>query len=99
MNYEKQVDRLMDDARELVSKLHDTKNPDLKRLRDRVDGFVSGARRVPVRRADRQRVRVTRIPGSLFDYVRDHPWLALVTATSLAWTLGHVSSASRQRRP
>jgi ElaB/YqjD/DUF883 family membrane-anchored ribosome-binding protein len=98
MSYERHVDRLMDDARELVSKLHDTKNPDLKRLRDRVDAFVSGPRRISAGRAARQRVSVTRIPGSLLDYVHDHPWLALVTATSLAWTLGPVSSASRQRR-
>ena len=41
MSYEKQVGHLMDSARELVSKLQDTDNPDVRRLRDRVDTYIS----------------------------------------------------------
>jgi ElaB/YqjD/DUF883 family membrane-anchored ribosome-binding protein len=98
MSYDKQVGHLIDSAGELVSKLRDTDNPDVRRLRDRVDAFVSGARRQGPQRMQGP-VQITRIPHSVFEYVHDHPWLALLTAASLAWTLGHLSSAVRARIP
>ena len=98
MGYEKRIDNLMDDAKELVTKLRDTKNPDVQRLRDRVDGFISrGAERKPPRDVQRS-MKITRIPSSILEYVHDHPWLAVLTAASLAWTLSHVSAASRGSR-
>jgi ElaB/YqjD/DUF883 family membrane-anchored ribosome-binding protein len=42
---------------------------------------------------------MTRIPGSVLEYVHEHPWLAVLTAASLAWTLGHLSSAAREKMP
>jgi ElaB/YqjD/DUF883 family membrane-anchored ribosome-binding protein len=97
MNHEKHVNRLIDGAEELVSKLQDTPNPDIQRLRDRVNVFVSDARRENSDRPRRRSVKITRIPGSLREYVHEHPFLAVVTAASLAWTLGHLSSAARAR--
>jgi ElaB/YqjD/DUF883 family membrane-anchored ribosome-binding protein len=98
MRYQKHVDDLIDEARELVSKLKGTKNADVQRLRDRVDAFLSDARR---RKSLRRQgsVKVTRIPGSVFDYVHEHPFLAVLTAATLAWTLAHLSSATRERLP
>jgi ElaB/YqjD/DUF883 family membrane-anchored ribosome-binding protein len=98
MSYEKQVGHLIESARDLVSKLRDTDNPDVRRLRNRVDAFISGADREGPHRIQGP-VKITRIPGSVFAYVHDHPWLALLTAASLAWTLGHLSSAVRERIP
>jgi ElaB/YqjD/DUF883 family membrane-anchored ribosome-binding protein len=99
MTYEKKVARLMDDTRELVATLRDARNPEVRRLRDRVDAFVSGPQRITPQRGNQRPVKITRIPSSIFDYVHHHPWLAIVTAASLAWTLGHLSSASRDQRP
>jgi ElaB/YqjD/DUF883 family membrane-anchored ribosome-binding protein len=98
MSYEKHVSRLIDGAEELVSKLRNTQNPDIQRLRDRVDAFVSDAKNGKSQRAHGS-VRITRIPGSLLEYVHEHPFLAVVTAASVAWTLGHLSSAARERTP
>jgi len=98
MSYEKQVVHLIDSAQELVSKLRDTDNPDVRRLRDRVDAFISGARRQRAHRIQGP-VKISRIPGSVLEYVHDHPWLAVLTAASLAWTLGHLSSAVREKIP
>ena len=98
MSYERRVSDLIDEARELVSKLQNTNNPDIQRLRDRVDAFVSGAKRWKSNRREGS-VKVTRIPGSVFDYVHEHPFLAVLTAASLAWTLAHLSSATRERLP
>ena len=99
MRYEKHVSRLIDGAEELVSKLRDTENPDIQRLRDRVDAFVSDAKHGKSARHAQGPVKITRIPGSLVEYVHEHPFLAVVTAASLAWTLGHLSSAARERPP
>jgi ElaB/YqjD/DUF883 family membrane-anchored ribosome-binding protein len=99
MRYEKHVSRLIDGAEELVSKLQDTENPDIQRLRDRVDAFVSDAKHGKSPRHAQGPVKITRIPGSLVEYVHEHPFLAVVTAASLAWTLGHLSSAARERSP
>ncbi len=98
MSDEKHINELIDQARELVSTLRNTKNPDIQRLRDRVNAFISDAKR---RKSNRREgaVKVTRIPGSVFDYVHDHPFLAVLTAASLAWTLSHLSSAARDRLP
>ena len=96
MSYEKQVSRLIDGAEELVSKLRNTQNPDIQRLRDRVDAFVSDAKNGKSQRR-RHEMNIRRIPGSLLEYVHEHPFLAVVTAASLAWTLGHLSSAARDQ--
>ncbi len=98
MNYEKQIDRLMNDARELVSKLHDTNNPDLQRLRDRFDKFTSRRAESKPPGGAQHSLKLTRIPNSLWEYVHEHPWLAVLTAASLAWTLSHLSVASRDNR-
>jgi ElaB/YqjD/DUF883 family membrane-anchored ribosome-binding protein len=98
MSYERQIGRLMQDAKELVSKLRDSKNPEVQLLRDRVDVCILRAEDSAPRRSNSNRVRITRIPGSLFQYVHDHPWLAIATAASLAYTLANLSTASREAR-
>jgi ElaB/YqjD/DUF883 family membrane-anchored ribosome-binding protein len=98
MSYHKQINELMDEARALVSKLKNADSPDIQQLRDRVDGFVSDAKRQRSNRREGS-VKVTRIPGSVFDYIHEHPFLAVLTAASLAWTLSHLSSATRERLP
>ncbi len=88
----------MHDAKELVSKLRDTKNPEVQLLRDRVEVCLLRAEDSAPRRSHANRMRIARIPGSVFHYVHDHPWLAIATAASLAYTLAHLSTASREAR-
>jgi len=82
-----------------VSQLRDTEDPDIRRLRDRVEAFIAGAKRRKASRRAQGGVKITRVPGSLIEYLQQHPFLAVVTAASLAWTLGHVSSAARAQSP
>jgi ElaB/YqjD/DUF883 family membrane-anchored ribosome-binding protein len=98
MSYTKHVSHLIDGAEELVHQLRHSENPDIQRLRDRVDAFVADAKQEKSARRARS-MRITRIPGSLVEYVNDHPFLAVVTAASLAWTLGHLTSAAREKIP
>lgn len=95
MSYEKHVNTLIDEAKDLVSTLKNNTNPDVQRLRNRVDAFISDWKQ----RKTQQRagsLQYTRLPGSFLDYVHEHPFMALVTAASLAWTVSHLSSASRR---
>lgn len=96
MSDERQIRRLMNDAKELVSKLRENKNPEVQRLRDRVDVCILRAE--GSRRRSLHPVRITRVPGSIFHYVHEHPWLAIATAASLAYTLANLSTASRGTR-
>ena len=96
MSYEKNVNVLVDEAKELVATLKSIKNPDVQRLRDRVDAFISDADQRNARPRV-GRVQVRRIPGSVLDYVNEHPFIAVLTAASVAWTLAHLSSATRNR--
>jgi ElaB/YqjD/DUF883 family membrane-anchored ribosome-binding protein len=96
MSYEKSVSHLIDGAEELVHKLRNSEDRNIQRLRDRVDVFVVDAKQGKDRRAQGS-MRIARIPGSLLEYVNRHPFLAVVTAASLAWTLGHLSSAASDR--
>jgi ElaB/YqjD/DUF883 family membrane-anchored ribosome-binding protein len=96
MSYEKSVSHLIDGAEELVHKLRNSQDRNIQRLRDRVDAFVVDAKQGESGRAQGS-LRITRIPGSLREYVNRHPFLAVVTAASLAWTLGHLSSAASDR--
>lgn len=94
MSYEKQIRNLLGDARELVTTLRESKNPEVQRLRDRVEVCISRAEG-NARRRNPHSVKISRIPSSLFHYVHDHPWLAIATAASVAYTLANLSSASR----
>jgi ElaB/YqjD/DUF883 family membrane-anchored ribosome-binding protein len=94
MSNERHIRRLMDDAKELVSKLREAQNPEVQRLRDRVDACISRARENSRHRNPRP-VKITRIPRSIFQYVHEHPWLAIATAASLAYTVANLSTASR----
>jgi ElaB/YqjD/DUF883 family membrane-anchored ribosome-binding protein len=96
MSYEKSVSHLIDGAEELVHKLRNSQDRNIQRLRDRVDAFVVDAKQGKSDRAQGS-MRISRIPGSLLEYVNRHPFLAVVTAASLAWTLGHLSSAASDR--
>ena len=98
MSYEKHVNILINEANHLVSTLKNIKNPDVQRLRDRVDAFILDARQRKARRREGS-VQVRRIPGSVLEYVQEHPFIAVLTAASVAWTVAHLSSAARNRPP
>ena len=94
MSYDRQINRLLHDARELVGRLRENKNPEVQRLRDRVDVCILRAEG-DSRHRNSHPVKITRIPRSIFHYVHEHPWLAIATAASLAYTLANLSTASR----
>jgi ElaB/YqjD/DUF883 family membrane-anchored ribosome-binding protein len=96
MTHEPQMSRLIADTKNLLFQLRDSKDPEVRRLRDQVSELIA-RRRANNNRGLERSVKLTRLPGSIVRYVQEHPWLAVVTVASLSWTLSHLSTASRER--
>jgi ElaB/YqjD/DUF883 family membrane-anchored ribosome-binding protein len=95
MNYEQQMVRLMANTKDLLFQLRDAKDPEIRRLRNQVSQYIAAQGRSKANRGSAHSVKVTRLPGTLVRYVQEHPWLAMLTAVSVSWTLSHLSTASR----
>jgi ElaB/YqjD/DUF883 family membrane-anchored ribosome-binding protein len=95
LNDEQQMVRLMANTKDLLFQLRDAKDPEICRLRKQVSQYIAAEGRSKSNRGSAHSLKVTRVPGSLVRYVQEHPWLALLTAVSVSWTLSHLSTASR----
>jgi len=74
------LDELIDGAEELLTQLADAHDPNIQRLRDRVDQAVADATRALSRQGDDTSVRLRDIASTIDDFVRDYPWIALLEA-------------------
>jgi ElaB/YqjD/DUF883 family membrane-anchored ribosome-binding protein len=88
------LDQLIDDSEELLTKLADAHDPDIQRLRDRVDHAINDARRAIARQGDDASVRIRDIARSIDDYIRDYPWLAVMTGILVAGTVGLIAGTT-----
>jgi ElaB/YqjD/DUF883 family membrane-anchored ribosome-binding protein len=95
MNLEPKMTRLMANTKDLLFQLRNAKDPEVRRLHEQVSQFIAAQGRPNDERRTARPMHVIRVPGALVRYVREHPWLALVTAASVSWTLSHLSTASR----
>jgi ElaB/YqjD/DUF883 family membrane-anchored ribosome-binding protein len=86
------LDELIDGAEELLTQLADAHDPNIQRLRDRVDQAVADATRSLSSQGD-DRVRLRDVANTIDDYVRDYPWLALLTGVLIAGTVGYIAGA------
>ncbi len=96
------LDELIDGAEELLTQLADAHDPNIQRLRDRVDQAVADATRALSRGDDDTSVRLRDIAGTIDDFVRDYPWLAVLTGVLVAGTVGYIAGAvagSKGRSP
>jgi ElaB/YqjD/DUF883 family membrane-anchored ribosome-binding protein len=92
------LDELIDGAEELLTKLADAHDPDIQRLRDRVDQSVADATRTLSRQNDEASMRLRDIANTLDDYVRDYPWLALLTGVLVAGTVAYIAGTVTGKR-
>jgi ElaB/YqjD/DUF883 family membrane-anchored ribosome-binding protein len=96
------LDELIDGAEELLTQLADAHDPNIQRLRDRVDQAVADATRALSREDDDTSVRLRDIAGTVDDFVRDYPWLAVLTGVLVAGAVGYIAGAvvgSKGRTP
>jgi len=88
------LDELIDGAEELLTKLADAHDPNIQRLRDRVDQAVADATRALSSRDDDASLRLRDIASAIDDYVRDYPWLAVLTGVLVAGTAAFIAGAA-----
>ena len=88
-----QLDQLIDGAEELLTKLADAHDPQIQRLRDRVDGAINDARKAFAQGGE-VGVQVRDLANAVDDYVRDHPWLALGTGVLVAGTVAFLAGVT-----
>ena len=87
------LEELIDGAEELLTKLADAHDPNIQRLRDRVDHAIADATRALSRQDDEASLRLRDIANSIDDYVRDYPWLAVLTGVLVAGAVAFVAGA------
>jgi ElaB/YqjD/DUF883 family membrane-anchored ribosome-binding protein len=94
-----QLDNLIDGAEELLTQLAHERNPEVERLRDRVDQAIGDARRAIAKRhrgssGARGRVRFGDLARSADDYIRGYPWLAVATGVLAAGAVAYITGAA-----
>lgn len=92
------LDELIDGAEELLIQLADAHDPNIQRLRDRVDHAIADATRALSRQDDEASLQLRDIANSIDDYVRDHPWLAVLTGVLVAGTVAFSAGAAVGKR-
>jgi ElaB/YqjD/DUF883 family membrane-anchored ribosome-binding protein len=85
------LEELIDGAEELLIQLADAHDPNIQRLRDRVDHAIADATRTLSRQDDEASLRLRDIANSIDDYVRDYPWLAVLTGVLIAGTAAFIA--------
>jgi len=94
MNRLDRLDELIDGAEELLTKLADAHDPNIQRLRDRVDHAIADARRTLSRQDNEATLRLRDIANTIDDYVRDYPWLAVLAGVVVAGTAAFIAGAT-----
>jgi len=95
------LDELIDGAEELLTNLTDAHDPEIQKLRDRVDAAIAEARRAIATPEEELSVKVREIARTVDDYVRDYPWLAFATGVLVAGTIAFIvgSATGSKKRP
>jgi ElaB/YqjD/DUF883 family membrane-anchored ribosome-binding protein len=88
------LDELIDGAEELLTQLADAHDPNIQRLRDRVDHAIADATRTLSRQDEDASVRLRDIVNAVDEYVRDYPWLALLTGVLVSGSVAFIAGAA-----
>lgn len=87
------LDDLISGAEELLTRLADADNPEIQKLRDRVDHAIGDTRRAIARRDGAASIRLRDIAHTIDDYIRDYPWLAVATGVLVAGAFGFIAGS------
>ena len=94
MNKLDRLDELIDGAEGLLTQLADAHDPNIQRLRNRVDHAIADATRTLSRQDDEAALRLRDIANSVDDYVRDYPWLAVIAGALVAGAVAFIAGAA-----
>lgn len=94
MDKYRKLDALIEGAEELLMKLGEAPEPQVQKLRDRVDHAIVDARSAIARESAGSRVGVRDVLRTLDDYIRGYPWLAFATGVLVAGSIGYIAGAA-----
>lgn len=87
MNNNNAMDQLVSEAEELLSKLHDASNPEIRRLRAKVESGIADAKRAASDQMQLGAEKLRQVTGSVVEYVQENPWVAVAAGTAIAVAL------------
>jgi ElaB/YqjD/DUF883 family membrane-anchored ribosome-binding protein len=95
------LNELFNQTEKLLAKLADERGPEIQEARDRLGRSMEQTREVlkDGRHSERhsEHVKVRDVAASLNEYVRNYPWVALVTGVLVASTIGILSTKATRR--
>ena len=112
MDAARKLNKLVDDTEELLETLADEHGPKIDAVRERLLASLERTKRaIAEQRRDRKNgharddqdeeddasIGVRDLAGSLNDYVRRHPWIALATGVLVATSAGILATSATKR--
>ncbi|HMH87104.1 MAG TPA: DUF883 family protein [Steroidobacteraceae bacterium] len=89
------MEQLVSDAEELLAKLHDASNPEIKQLRAKLEAGIAEARRGGAEQVQLGAEKLRRVTDSVVSYVQENPWVAVAAGTAIAVALIYVAFSGR----
>jgi ElaB/YqjD/DUF883 family membrane-anchored ribosome-binding protein len=97
MDSTEKLNELFDQTEKLLAKLADQRGPEIQEVRDRLGKSMAQAREALNDDGHSEHVKVRDVAASLNDYVRNYPWVALLTGVLVASTIGILSTSATRR--
>ena len=91
------LNELFDQTEKLLAKLADERGPEIQEARDRLGKSMALTREALKDGEHSEHVKVRDVAASLNDYVRNYPWVALMTGVLVASTIGILSTKATRR--
>jgi len=91
------LNELFDQTEKLLAKLADERGPEIQEARDRLGRSMAQTREALKDDRHSEHVKVRDVAASLNDYVRNYPWVALMTGVLVASTIGILSTKATRR--
>jgi ElaB/YqjD/DUF883 family membrane-anchored ribosome-binding protein len=97
MDPTQKLNELFDQTEKLLAKLADQRGPEIQEARDRLGKSMAQTREALNNGGHPEHVKVRDVAASLNDYVRNYPWIALLTGVLVASTIGILSTSATRR--
>jgi ElaB/YqjD/DUF883 family membrane-anchored ribosome-binding protein len=99
------LDKLLHETEDLLERIAEERAPQITRLRDRLQDSLEQTKSAIAKQRDnghasdrpQAQMKVRDLAGSLNDYVRTYPWLALATGVLLASSMGILARHATKR--
>jgi ElaB/YqjD/DUF883 family membrane-anchored ribosome-binding protein len=96
MSSSEAMDQLVADAEELLAKLKDAGNPEIQKLRSKVESGIAEAKRTATEHAQLGTEKLRQVTNSVVEYVQENPWAAVAAGTAIAVALIYVAFSARR---